>query len=213
MQILCGLSFDMDDVQAFMQHETQTRGLFRRKNLETALTYPPLLRPFREVLWHLAADDTEFWSLIDEDLFRLSLTIDQQLLLWRPRYTQCEWDEDQKSRISAIKSVPDDSLLQATVDDLIDRRLAAQQELDESEDDIRRVQADRSMIMNCPQGSIVSKGTLCRRLWVPTVMTEFQNLETASSRLVFLESPSAASLKDAVTSGRALTRLCHLNES
>ena len=161
---------------------------------------------------------------------------------------QCDWDEIQNSSDSAITSVPDDSLLQATINDLIDRRLAAQQELDESEDDIKRVHADRraavafliprrpssikkqeelederrsshgihlatSMIMNCPRGSIVSKGTLGRRFWVPTVMTEFRNLETRRSRLVFLESPDAASLENAVNSGRALTRLCQLDES
>jgi hypothetical protein len=231
-----------------MQQQAQTRGLFRRECVEKALTYPPLLRPFREVLWHVRTDNSEFWSLIDEDLSRLSLTPDQQLLLWRPLYAKCAWEEGKGHNVSSVNSNPNDSLLQATVDDLIARRLAAQHELDKSEDEIRKVQADRraavaliiprlpssvrkqqeleqerrpsqgvqvatSLVMNCPQDAIVTMGTLGQRVWVTTMMIEYQNLETKSSRLVFLESPTAGSLEDAVSSGRALTRLCHLNES
>ncbi|MFX1330847.1 MAG: hypothetical protein ACFE9W_04800 [Promethearchaeota archaeon] len=237
----------MDRVSAFMQQQVRRKGVLRRELAEEIVNFPPLLRPFREVIWYLKEDATDCRSLIDESISNVSLTPDQQLLLWRPRYAHFSWIEDEQSTHSTANSDLEDSCVQALVDDLIARRMTAQRNLDDSEDEVRKSQADKraalsfliprlpdsirrqedmeegrrpsqgilvasSLVMDCPQDSRIIRGKLGSRFWVHTTMTEFRNLETQSRRLVFLESPTTGSLREAVSFGRALTRLCQLNE-
>ncbi|MFW9805006.1 MAG: hypothetical protein ACFFFC_20325 [Candidatus Thorarchaeota archaeon] len=246
VRILHGSSFDMDSVITFMLQQAQRKGVLRREQVEEIAISPPLLRPFREVLWDLREDVSDCRSLIDESVSHVSLTPDQQLLLWRPQYAHFDWiDDDSIHNIANFN--PDDSYVQALVDDLLERRMTAQRNLDESEVEARKSQAAKksalafliprspgsirkqeemeegrrpsqgilvasSLVMNCPQNSRVVRGKLGLRFWVRTMMTEFRNLETQTSRFVFLESPTSASLREAVSFGRALTRLCQLNE-
>lgn len=247
MRILHSDSFDMDRVNAFMQQQSRRKGVLRRELVEETAVFPPLLRPFREVIWYLGENASDCRSLIDESISRASLTPDQQLLLWRPRYAHFGWIEDRQSTHNTANSDLEDSSVQALVDDLLARRMTAQRNLDDSEDEVRKSQADKraalafliprlpgsirrqgdmeevrrpnqgilvasSLVMNCPQNSRIIRGKLGSRFWVHTIMTEFRNPETRSSRLVFLELPTTASLREAVSFGRALTRLCQLNE-
>jgi hypothetical protein len=237
----------MNRVNAFMQQQARRKGVLRRESVEEIVIFPPLLRPFREVIWHLGEDTSDCRSLIDESISHVSLTPDQQLLLWRPRYAHFDWIEDEESTYNSTNIDREDSCVQALVDEVLTRRMTARKSLDESEDEFRNTQADKraalafliprvpgsirkqedleegrrpsqgilvasSLVMNCPQNSRVIQGKVGSRFWVLTAMTEFRNLETQSSRLVFLELPITGSLREAVSFGRALTRLCQLNE-
>ena len=65
---------------------------------------------------------------------------------------------------------------------------------------------------NCLIEDNIKSGQLGDRVYVKTIAAEYINNETSKSRWIFLETPGASSINDALKQGRALTRICSLND-
>jgi len=67
-----------------------------------------------------------------------------------------------------------------------------------------------SLVTNCSPKDIMVSAEISERVFVKTVTAEFRDSSDETMRLLHLETPGSASLKDAQKSGLALTRLCKL---
>lgn len=68
-----------------------------------------------------------------------------------------------------------------------------------------------SLVTNCPETSEILKGDLDERVGVGTIVAELRHLEKGTTRFLILETAGVSSFDEALTMGRALTRLCELN--
>ncbi|MFW9926412.1 MAG: hypothetical protein ACFFDM_06540 [Candidatus Thorarchaeota archaeon] len=70
-----------------------------------------------------------------------------------------------------------------------------------------------SLVVNCSPKDIVVSAVVGERVYIETVVAEYKDLESDSTRLLLLETPGTSSLKEAKKAGGALTRLCQLYDS
>lgn len=69
-----------------------------------------------------------------------------------------------------------------------------------------------SLVTNCPETSIVEYAEESHCILVKTILIKFKTSSNESTRLLALENPSAENTDDALSKGRALTRLLEINE-
>ena len=69
-----------------------------------------------------------------------------------------------------------------------------------------------SLVINCSSNSIVESMTIGDCVLVETALIKYTTIENDSVRILALENPSAESVEDAVSRGRALTRLSEVNQ-
>ena len=69
-----------------------------------------------------------------------------------------------------------------------------------------------SLVTNCPETSIVEYAEESHCILVKTILIKFKTSSNESTRLLALENPSAENIDDALSKGRALTRLLEINE-
>ncbi len=69
-----------------------------------------------------------------------------------------------------------------------------------------------SLVINCLDTSIVKSASIGNCVLVATTLIKFRSLENDSSRILALENPSTGDIPDALSKGRALTRLLDINE-
>lgn len=70
-----------------------------------------------------------------------------------------------------------------------------------------------SLVINSSSDSIVESMTVGDCVFVETVLIKYTAIENGSVRILALENPSAESIEDTVSRGRALTRLSEVNHS
>ncbi|MFX0108751.1 MAG: hypothetical protein ACFE7R_10725 [Candidatus Hodarchaeota archaeon] len=69
-----------------------------------------------------------------------------------------------------------------------------------------------AIVANLPYKAVIEQGKLGERVHIGTYMALFTDLESGAKRNLILETPGAKSINEALRNGRALTRLCELNE-
>jgi hypothetical protein len=68
-----------------------------------------------------------------------------------------------------------------------------------------------ALVTNCPERFLIQQGVLEERIGVQTIIAKYTQIETGSTRYLFLEPPGATSLEKALKNGQALTRIYSLN--
>jgi hypothetical protein len=69
-----------------------------------------------------------------------------------------------------------------------------------------------SLVIGCPDTASVESATIGDSILVATTLIKFSSIDDNSMRILVLENPSAQDLEDALSKGRALTRLIEINE-
>jgi hypothetical protein len=246
VRVLCAREFDSESLQEFFESKSKKRGLFKREPLEDTRYHPLIWRPFRYVHWLNEGGEELGISLIDEELASsVLLSEDEQILLWRPRYSDLETCECEDCQPADSGVAVKEEAMQKIIDALITRRSDAQVALAELtpqgrgadpqaalalviprtpgrqrkkqriEDKIRYhhgILAGTSLVSDVSQEVIVQSGEIRERVYAGTYIAEFRNHKSGDVRVGFMETPGASSLRAAWSLGRALTRLCELND-
>jgi hypothetical protein len=132
VRVLSTREFDSGAVQEFFESKSKKRGLFKREPLEDVIHFPLIWRPFRFVRWLDEEDECAGISLIDEELASsVELSEDEQILLWRPRYSNLEINECEDCKPIESSAAIDEDSVQKIVDALVKRRNAAQDAFEE----------------------------------------------------------------------------------
>ncbi|TFH09033.1 MAG: hypothetical protein E4H14_05220 [Candidatus Thorarchaeota archaeon] len=179
-------------------------------------------------------------SLIDAGLAPLVQDDDHRLLLWRPRYSNSSSivDEDlQEPEINsdAVQRVIDDMMekrwhaqdqdeemkpklrrLQvdplSTISIIFPRTpggLRKEQVLIENRKASHAYIFATSLVTNCTPKDIIISADIGNTVLIETIIATYQEDEKMT-RVLALETPNTNSFKDAIKTGRALTRLCEL---
>ena len=250
MKVFSALEFEHEKIIKFLSRRIRKKGIFNRETCESLDVHFDLYRPFRFVKWKCSGDtsdvDNNRVSLLDETLAPVVKDLDDQLLLWRPKYSGMKMDE-----IEVIKQedIPEniEFHLQSVIDDLLMRRTESRDVLLAIDSDLHKMQRDAmsatslvlprspsyprkesqlvdekklnhsilvatSLVANCHIEDDIKSGQIGDRVYVNTIAAEYINKETSETRWIFLETPGASSINDALKQGRALTRICTLNE-
>jgi hypothetical protein len=67
-----------------------------------------------------------------------------------------------------------------------------------------------SLIANCAPKDIIVSGEVCEQVFAKTIIAEYRNVSNGNPRILILETPGSNSLREALRSGQALTRICEL---
>jgi hypothetical protein len=250
MKVFTAPEFEREKIVRFLSDKIRKKGIINRENCESLEVRFDLLRPFRFVKWECSGDtivpENHRVSLIDEDLAPIVKDLDDQLLLWRPKYSSLKIEEFET--INQEETNEDTGFhLQSVIDDLVRRRSESLEILMTIDSDLHKIQRDAmsatslvlprspssprkeaqlvdekklnhsivvatSLVTNCLSEDQIKSGHLGDRVYVKTIAAEYIDKETSNSRWVFLEIPGAKSINDALKQGRALTRICSLNE-
>jgi len=246
MKIFVGPEFIDEALHSFAEARMRRKGILRREPREIFQIGKILMRSFRRVEFFDSDSNLISTSLIDDEFTSLVNSIEETILLWRPRYVDLLL-EDVAFGFSESKTYNEKlESLQAIVNDFLGVRKTAQNNLLELKDEIADIQNNwrstaslllprspstlmkqeevakakrhsdgiiraTSLVMNCSDSSSVEYAVLGESALVETTLIEFHDLEKESDRIVALENPSAESIDDALSKGRALTRLLEIN--
>jgi len=127
VRVLCAREFDAESLQEFFESKSKKQGLFKREPLEETKYHPLIWRPFRYVHWLSEEGEELGISLIDEELAcSVLLNEDEQILLWRPRYSDLDTCECEDCQPVALDIASEQDSIQKIVDALMERRKGAQ---------------------------------------------------------------------------------------
>ena len=145
MKVFTAPEFEHENVIKFLSHKIRKKGIFKRETCESLEVYFNMVRPFRFVKWNCVDVTNEAEnirvSLLDEDLAPLVKDLDDQLLLWRPKYPSLKIMESKA--ISQEDTLEDIEFhLQSAIDDLVRRRTESQEILLAIDSDLHKMQRD-----------------------------------------------------------------------
>ena len=250
MKLFAAPEFENDKIFKFLSRKIRKKGIIKREPLESLEVHFDVFRPFRFVKWKCSGGTrilkNNRVSLLDETLAPIVKDLDDQLLLWRPKYSCLEMHDSEEFK---QKDIPEDIEfhLQSVIDNLVRRRAESQEILMAIDSDLHKLQRDAmsatslvlprspsyprkesqlvdektlnqsilvatSLVANCLIDDDITSGQLGDRVYVNTIAAEYIDNDTKISRWEFLETPGAKSINEALNHGRALTRICSLNE-
>ncbi len=219
-------------------------GFLSKKPQEVLEDYQIIYRPFKRVTLKLIGINSDEIvtkeSLIDAELAPLVVDDAHRLLLWRPKYIECETFTD----TSKEDPVLDHVAIQSVIDEMMEQRWHAQDFDEEMRPKLRRLQADplstfsvilprtpggirkekelvkdrapmhayilaTSLVTNSTSKEIITSADIGNTISIETIIATYRN-DDGATRVLALETPGTNSLKEAIKSGRALTRLCEL---
>lgn len=91
--------------------------------------------------------------------------------------------------------------------------LKKQEEVEDHQRMMTGILTAASLIMNCKSEDRIEYGRIGERIYIETALVQYTRFDTASTRIVALEFPQIDTIREAERAGRALTRLCSINET
>lgn len=131
--------------------------------------------------------------------------VDELVLL---RWKGQELDDELKPRLRNIQADPLSAI--ALIVPRTPYGLKREAKLLEERRDIHSFVLASSLVMNCSPKDIVTSVDIGEQVFVKTIIAKFREFSNEISRMLFLETPGASSLRDAQKSGLALKRICDL---
>ncbi|NHJ13480.1 MAG: hypothetical protein EAX95_07370 [Candidatus Thorarchaeota archaeon] len=139
MAYLEGITIGQGKIALFLEGKIRTKGILKKEPIEELRISSFYWRPFRIVEWITSEGQGSNASVVDESLAIPELESNEDLLLWRPNYASIAATKGDGLKEEASDS---DGLLQL-IQNLVQKRLDAQERLAELEPEVRRIQADR----------------------------------------------------------------------
>jgi len=131
--------------------------------------------------------------------------VDELVLL---RWKGQELDDELKPRLRNIQADPLSAI--ALIVPRTPYGLKREAKILEERRDIHSFLIASSLVMNCSPKDIVTSVNIGERVFVKTIIVKFREFSNEMSRMLYLETPGASSLRDAQKSGLALKRICDL---
>ncbi len=140
MKILKGPNFDEESLDSFAMTKTRKKGLLKKESLEDYKIGQKIMRVFRYIHFIDNEGESVSRSLIDEEFISITMNFEERLLLWRPRYV--DLTEEESSFKFPVKKVSDEKVkaLHNAVEELISQRKTAQEQLDDLQPEISKIQ-------------------------------------------------------------------------
>jgi len=163
-----------------------------------------LWRPRYAILQVKESEDLVDIPFID-NVDAVQEVVDELVLM---RWKGQELDDELKPRLRNIQADPLSAI--ALIVPRTPYGLKREAKLLEERRDIHSFVIASSLIMNCSPKEIVTGVDTGERVFVKTIVAKYCDVSNKMSRILFLETPGASSLRDAQKSGLALKRICDL---